>query len=203
MARISIAAFVLLFLAAGNLALPRHSLSAVDHSAFETVKECVGCHPRALPTHKQRSPQEMAEDWPLDTGGRMLCITCHDCISGTCILRKPKPELCQVCHDCSQGMACMIGSAHLGDSPQIDVLVYACVVCHDGVIAAEGSGPGNHRINVLYLPGKHFRRVEDRRVVFVDGKVTCVSCHNPYASEAARLVKSNAQSSLCLTCHIR
>jgi len=34
-----------------------------------------------------------------------------------------------------------------------------------------------------------------------DGKLSCVSCHQPYKKEHGKLVVTNANSSLCLQCH--
>jgi predicted CXXCH cytochrome family protein len=181
----------------------RLSPALVDHSQYETVAECLECHMLSPPSHRQNTPTRMTEDWPLDPQGRLLCITCHKCITGSCVLRKESPALCQVCHDCTQGMGCLISSAHMGGSPDIDTLLRDCILCHDGVTAKNSTGPGNHRIDVIYIQNEYYKDVTDRRVVLVDGKVTCVSCHNPYKSEAARLSISNHGSKLCLTCHRR
>jgi predicted CXXCH cytochrome family protein len=179
------------------------ALSAMDHSSYINVMECITCHPRALPTHKQRAPDNMSEDWPLTSDRKMVCITCHNCISGKCVLRKQPNRLCMVCHDCTQGMSCMIGTAHIGNSETNIQITSLCVSCHDGTAAKEADGPGNHQTEVLYLIKKKFREISDKRVVFIDGKVTCLSCHNPYTLSASKLVKSNMGSRLCLTCHIK
>jgi predicted CXXCH cytochrome family protein len=65
------------------------------------------------------------------------------------------------------------------------------------------AGEGDHKVDVLYFASgaNEMNEVMDRRVVFVDGKVTCLSCHDPYRSEGMRLVKSNSGSRLCMTCH--
>ena len=34
-----------------------------------------------------------------------------------------------------------------------------------------------------------------------NNRVECISCHNPHASAAKLLIKSNQRSALCLTCH--
>ena len=68
------------------------------------------------------------------------------------------------------------------------------------LVAQEVGGSG-HPVDRLYVTNRNFNRLTDRKVELVDGKITCDSCHNPYRSEKARLVKTNAQSNLCLTCH--
>lgn len=174
----------------------------VDHSAYKASAECLDCHKKALPTHRLARPQNMPEGLPLDSTGSMICLTCHNCISGTCILRNRSPELCRTCHDCTQGMACLTGIAHMGDSPYIEKLSFEnCRGCHDGSIGKDVGGPKDHKIDVVYIPGKDFNKVKDRRVIFINNKVKCISCHNPYKNEDHRLVKSNKGSRLCLTCH--
>lgn len=176
-------------------------VSAIDHSHYASNEECLACHPRNLPTHKRQKPLKVTEPLPLDESGRMLCITCHDCITGTCALRKPKPSLCTVCHDCERGMACLINTAHLGNAQNIEELVHDCLTCHDGTVAKPAGGPGEHKTDVLYIAGKQFNVIKDRRVVLVGGRVTCISCHNPYATDVSKLSKENTESRLCLTCH--
>lgn len=175
----------------------------INHSIYTMVMECVACHPRALPTHKQRTPRHMEEKWPLGRKGEMLCLTCHNCSSGSCVLRNGKPELCRNCHDCTEGMACVLGVAHLGNIRNPAAFIDGCLSCHDGSIAPAAGGPGEHSVNVFYIASKDFKRPSDRRIVLINGKVTCVSCHNPYRSEKDRLVRSSSSGNLCLACHRR
>jgi predicted CXXCH cytochrome family protein len=196
----------IILLAVSAFLMHSPSTGYVDHSTYETVSECIECHPRALPTHRRQEPSHMTESLPLDDEGRMLCVTCHDCIRGMCELRKDAATLCNVCHDCSQGMACLIETVHLGDSPDLKTLsVNGCLSCHDGAIGPSRGGPGEHKVDILYIASKEKKlwQVTDKKVVFVEGRVTCISCHNPYKSEIQRLVKSNSDSRLCLTCHQR
>jgi predicted CXXCH cytochrome family protein len=183
------------------LTSPRRLCAAEDHSAYKSLDQCLQCHPQTLPTHTLGKPKSMSQNWPLDGSGSLLCITCHDCVTGTCVLRKPSPELCRVCHDCTRGMSCLIGVAHLGNSPEIETLAHKCLTCHDGRVATSIGGSKDHKIDIIYIPGRDYNYVSDKRIVFVNGKVTCISCHNPYASEEGRLVISDSGSRLCLTCH--
>lgn len=175
----------------------------LDHSTFRTAAECTACHKRSLPTHDLGTPRSMKEGLPLGPMGRMECMTCHDCSSGRCTLRKTPDQLCGVCHDCTKGMACVIGVAHLGSSSAIDAHLNACFTCHDGSIGKQVTVKGSHKVNTLYVRRQGFNNLTDERVVLIGGRVTCVSCHNPYTDERTRLVKSNEGSRLCLTCHRR
>jgi predicted CXXCH cytochrome family protein len=182
------------------LAFHLHTQASRNHSVFKSTSQCITCHPLALPTHKKDSPESMSEDWPLDKGS-MTCLTCHNCTTGSCILRRSPPELCRVCHDCTQGMACVIGVAHMGSSKNQLDFIRDCQICHDGTLGKEIGDPMDHTVNVDYQPNKDFKTLRDRRVVLFDGKITCVSCHNPYSTTTARLIKDNTSSKLCLTCH--
>jgi predicted CXXCH cytochrome family protein len=192
--------FLVLFL------LPMDFYAQVDHSVYKKYRECLECHPTALPTHRRNRPSAMSEDLPLGADGRMVCLTCHECIRGACTLRKASPELCMVCHDCNKGMACLIGTAHMGASSNIETLALEdCLSCHDGSIGQIKGGSGDHSVEVMYVASKEraLRPINDRRVVLVNGMVTCLSCHNPYKTGTKRLIKSNEESRLCLTCHIK
>ncbi len=104
-----------------------------------------------------------------------------------------------------------------------------CLRCHDGTIARDtldgsagqrfvntdnpglfgtGHGTSEHPVGVDYPQlDRGFRPatavVASGTVTLPDGKVECISCHDPHdmAGEKHMLVVSNARSALCLTCH--
>lgn len=106
---------------------------------------------------------------------------------------------------------------------RIDSFSRKCLVCHDGVSApiAEGSyrnSPGedhsggqvtgsSHPIGMDYaaysIGNRSFKDMQtlDRQMVLVDGKVGCLSCHNPLNPRRNHLAVSDARSELCLACH--
>ncbi len=100
----------------------------------------------------------------------------------------------------------------------------ACLTCHDGSLARdEGtfslsagiwthdsySSRNSHPIGVRYRDARGGRRAYrdisalPDVVRLPDGKVECVSCHNPYSSNDKLLVIDNHGSRLCLTCHLK
>jgi predicted CXXCH cytochrome family protein len=172
----------------------------VSHSDYSSKEQCLECHPRAFPSHIFSRPLTMYEDLPLDLEGNITCFTCHNCTTGECVFRISKRELCSICHDCSQGMSCALGAAHMGSSENIENVINACPACHDGATGPYIS-PDGHMINKYYRIDEGFRDISHTKVILVNGKVTCISCHNPYKNEENRLVKSNEGSRLCLTCH--
>jgi predicted CXXCH cytochrome family protein len=97
-----------------------------------------------------------------------------------------------------------------------------CLNCHDGVGAvpvtavlknnpfgkSHGTLPGSdHPIGMDYnLYASTSREYKSlfgvsNKMVFVNGKVGCLTCHNPLNPEKGHLVMSDKQSALCLTCH--
>ena len=192
----------LVFIAAVVLYMQPDPLMA-EHSTSMTMYECIECHPRAKPTHRRQQPQTMTDPLPLDAEGRMTCLTCHTIKSGECVLRQDRDTLCGICHSKTHGMAC-IGIAHLGDSMELHTAPESyCLGCHDGAVAVQRGLEQDHRLGVQYASSstRKMKAVMDKRIVFVDGRISCVTCHDPYRNQDMRLVKSNQGSGLCLTCH--
>ncbi len=176
---------------------------AVNHAVYLEVAQCLKCHPRALPTHPLYVAAKTPEGWPAGPGGQMVCRTCHDCSGANCVLRRPMPGLCKACHDCKQGMACVINSAHIGNSGDIEAKISDCAACHNRLKGRLQMRAEDHPVNVYYMDNTNskLKKITDKRVVIVGGKVTCLSCHDPYNDESTRLVMSNKDSALCLVCH--
>lgn len=103
-----------------------------------------------------------------------------------------------------------------------------CLSCHNGTVASSTIGTSHallgdglatrhsartfafrdHPIGIPYPSGREDYRPlsalqSDGRVVLPEGRVECVSCHDPHnaAGEAKMLVMSNRRSALCLACH--
>lgn len=104
-----------------------------------------------------------------------------------------------------------------------------CLTCHDGTVAPDlvnGITPGgftnkaahgmftaggqtsNHPVGTEYPKvDKEFAPVSSvlagGTVTLPDGKVECISCHDPHDTSGVpyMLVMSNARSALCLACH--
>lgn len=177
--------------------------SAQNHSATSTVAQCLSCHPMALPTHPLGSGLTIPPSWPAGPQGQMICQTCHDCNGTTCYPRQTTPKLCKSCHNCSRGMACMINSAHIGNAGNVLAITDECVQCHNSQPAALQTSQSDHPVNVTYSTEPGYKQVTDPRVVLVNGKITCITCHDPYQSTPQRLVMPNQDSQLCLTCHAK
>jgi predicted CXXCH cytochrome family protein len=105
-----------------------------------------------------------------------------------------------------------------------DRLSNDCLSCHDGVMAQNfptriKNNPSNrvmelndiiggHPVGMEYdnyvaHSGKNYKREArfSKRMVFVDGKVGCLTCHNPLNLKKGHLVMNNDRSELCFACH--
>jgi predicted CXXCH cytochrome family protein len=101
----------------------------------------------------------------------------------------------------------------------VDIVSLGCINCHNGglarVAATEIShGPGSrprgmptsHPIGMEYdryqdSAGYRPREAMDGKMVFVAGKVGCITCHDPFNRERQHLVMSNEWDRLCMSCH--
>jgi len=117
----------------------------------------------------------------------------------------------------------------LEDSKKAGLGTNICLRCHDGTIARDtiGSATGErfankehrglfeaghetseHPVGVEYpLHEKGYKPMvtvlAKGTVALPDGKVECISCHDPHDMSGLKymLVDTNARSKLCLTCH--
>jgi len=106
----------------------------------------------------------------------------------------------------------------------IDSLSIDCLSCHDGVMAKDfnvrvKNNPNNrvmslediiggHPVGMEYenyasVNGKEYRGEVrfSNEMVFAEGKVGCLTCHNPLNSTKGHLVMNNDRSELCFACH--
>ena len=108
---------------------------------------------------------------------------------------------------------------------ELDPVSFDCIACHDGVAAplhevrfhnnaSRSSGiqtvRGPHPIGMHYGSAAYAKRgsLRDQSslhedMVFVNGRVGCLSCHNPLNPGVKHLVATMENSQLCLTCHSR
>lgn len=91
-----------------------------------------------------------------------------------------------------------------------------CISCHDGTIGShvlfctvDCDVNRGHIVFKRYPPAGKERDfvpasvAKASGIVFENGQVTCISCHNVRNPERFHLVMSNKNSRLCLGCHIR
>jgi predicted CXXCH cytochrome family protein len=112
-----------------------------------------------------------------------------------------------------------------GERIELDPISFDCITCHDGISAplhdirfkndARRAGNiqtvmGPHPIGMHYGSASYAKpgSLRDQGslnddMVLVNGRVGCLSCHNPLNPEQKHLIVGLDQSQLCLTCHVR
>lgn len=103
------------------------------------------------------------------------------------------------------------------DGALLDTFSVECLSCHDGVVSkmtdiAPRAGEFRHSIGLSHPIGVEYPIVSVRQdfvnisalpssIKLFDGKVGCLSCHNPYGGKKNFLVMENRGSALCISCH--
>lgn len=115
------------------------------------------------------------------------------------------------------------GAGRTATATSIDSFSADCITCHDGVSASTiaidlrnrpydrqswvTSSSSDHPIGMDYNSyvnaNRGYKRVlpNSNKMVFVNGKVGCLTCHDPLNPEKGHLVMSDRNSALCQTCH--
>lgn len=174
---------------------------------------CTTCH-RALPSLDGRGQPDLRALSADPASGKSFCANCHQ----------------EQGHHGAKAMHWLaLDRAHFMDPDMVEESgrgtrqdsTEACLSCHDGVSAPDvayqtaGGRRGswnpamNHPVGVPYpRAGKHAMEMPLRPVSMLPasvrlpgGMVSCVSCHDLYASKPALLAVPIEGSALCMTCH--
>lgn len=176
---------------------------------------CLTCHTVVDHANSAGSPGPMLRSV---AGSPSLCVTCH----------AMSPGDHAGSHAVGVGRA-HLSSAEVQARPAapakgvgMDPESRSCLECHDGMVAQDkggqnrgddwGPGSREHPIGVAYVARSSGRGAEgglrdasrlNRRIRLFDQTVGCGSCHSIYSKASSQLVTSNAQSQLCLGCHVQ
>ena len=119
------------------------------------------------------------------------------------------------------------GTVSSSNKTGIDTFSADCLSCHDGVKAQSittniKNNPnkmsslrgGNYQMvsmdhpigmdyNLYAAASRDYKPISaiNNKMVFVNGKVGCLTCHDPLNPEKSHLVMSDRNSALCLPCH--
>lgn len=178
----------------------------LDHQGRLT---CVTCHDVHQEEDRSLSPLELTGLLRGHVRGRQFCATCH------------QEELVGA----GWRHAFAVSSAHMfgrltpaASGAPLDDFSVECLSCHDGGISTRaevviragvfqhGEMGESHPVGVVYPRGIEAKGYVDpsalpQGVRLFDGKVGCLSCHNPYSTRPALLVMDMTGSALCLACH--
>lgn len=114
-------------------------------------------------------------------------------------------------------------SSSYNQGDKLDSFSRNCLTCHDGGHASDvavdfRNNPGSkakhydgtkeHPIGMDYaaysaIDSHSYKPASayNSKMIFVNGRVGCLTCHNPLNPEKSHLVMSDIRSALCLTCH--
>jgi len=175
-------------------------------------------------------PADMPLDWKGDMTCS-TCHEIHGTQPGLIRGTKRGKALCLACHDNQFFTAMKDGGLSLQQSGHttvgmiqdqggagIDAMSLQCMGCHnmqsdatgvrvgDNGIVLHNSGGANHPIGVpypLYSSNGEYRDKNSlpKEIWLPEGKLSCVSCHQPYKQKHGQLVMSNNRSTLCIQCH--
>jgi predicted CXXCH cytochrome family protein len=165
--------------------------------------------------------------YPLDPDGGLSCLSCHRLHgSGAATLREPaNGPFCGGCHD-QLGSTPHVEAAQVAHGgfrstresrrQGLTESSRRCLGCHDGLGSGEayhrntGTAAerlrGNHPVGVVYAAAG--MRTWDLAPAgeiaplrLEEGRVACLSCHDPYLAGPHKLVLDTRDSRLCLKCH--
>ena len=209
---------------AGRLIGSQEMLCGICHKNARKMSHPSGFVP------KGKVPAEFPLDWKGDMTCS-TCHEVHGTAPGLMRGTKRGKELCLACHDkqffsaMKDGGISLQQSGHAipslalsGPGGAIDALSLQCMGCHIGQTDAGGvrvgrtgivthnTGGANHPIGIPYplFGGNSGFRPRDalpKTIWLPDGKLSCVSCHEPYKKVHGQLVISNNGSALCMQCH--
>lgn len=148
--------------------------------------------------------------------------------TGPCLFAEQLQESASIRNQYTVKLIAALGeTVSASNSIGIDTLSADCLGCHDGVGALEiksvlknnppdGAhlrGSDNQMIGMDHPIGMDYNRYVaaskgykplsgiSNNMVFVNGKVGCLTCHDPLIPEKGHLVISDRNSALCYTCH--
>ncbi len=199
-------------------ALPRHGAAQGASGAkreYVGTEVCQGCHPDQTEAFGATSMGRLFLRTPNNAVEKLGCEGCHGPGSAHVDADGKKPGLlvsfektdatpvaernaaCLSCHDRTARLY-WAGSQH--ESRNV-----ACTSCHS-VMKQVSERALLARPTVLETCGQcHQQRTAQlarfSHMPLREGKLDCVSCHNPHGSSTEKLLKGNSPNDVCYSCH--
>lgn len=192
--------------AAGTIVGSDHDFSA---SGWSGGQICIACHT----PHNASTTVTNAPLWNHTTTATTFALYTSPTLNSTVGQPDGTSKLCLSCHDGTvaldsfggtTGSIYLSGSAVLGtslaDDHPVSMLYDTALSTADGALANPAAQ------TVTIGAGSQTRTGTIAAVMLRANKVQCASCHdvhNTFTNGPNLLVKSNAASALCLTCHVK
>ncbi len=187
---------------------PKTSIPLQRYLDKEGKMTCLTCHDIHKEDDASFSRQELKGFLRGHAQGRSFCFVCHN--DDTLGANWRHRLVVTYAHAPGKLTQAQNGSP-------LDQHSIECLSCHDGTISRETafsvrSGDFQHGIGLSHPVGVEYpegslakdffpRGSLPEEVPLFNGRVGCLSCHNPYGDQKNLLSKDNIGSSLCLTCH--
>ena len=212
-ARLAVTGAVMLSagVAQGAIATSKHDFTASGGYPIAGVTEiCITCH---VPHQTKMNVPLWAHSMSTYTYITYNQNTSY--ISGNTAAYDASPSaltgsMSRACLGCHDGTVAVSGTNYITQASAFWMLYDDGVKVGGQASANPTAGlKGSHPIAIAYnsatlLPAGEFKDIAaDPAVKLEASKVQCISCHNAHNKFPKMLVKSNAASALCLTCHTK
>lgn len=197
--------------------VPRRTAVPPDMPLIDGKLSCSTCHDIhmpyknafGLPTHFLRR----------SVSGRQFCAICHNQADFSEMVAGGHKETMQEAHLKPKFFA-------LDNAGPLDSVSAECLSCHDGSVGKAAPvkaglwqhsdplfGPtpqpytGVHPVGIDYEESRMDHddlkpsMMIPKMIKLVNGKVSCISCHDPYSTRKGKLITDNRNGQICLGCH--
>jgi DmsE family decaheme c-type cytochrome len=188
--------------------------SAVDDRTYVGQKTCEGCHAQEAANWAHTIHAAVFTLNPRDSIEAQGCEACHG--PGSAHVKNPSdlstiisfshksvtpvPRQNAQCLTCHQGGQRIFwhGSIHENNN-------LACSDCHNPMTNFSSHGlTARESINQTCFACHKVQRMEFNKrshMPLLEGKISCVDCHNPHGSTTAPLLKADSVNEVCYGCH--
>ena len=177
-----------------------HSLT--DTRAVSELQVCVFCH----------TPHNATPNVPLWNRSATVAIA-QTYVSSTLLSTVTQPtssDISKLCLSCHDGTVALGDTVNNGLIPFLQGVDYKIPLSSEANLNNVGGFSDDHPFAFVPLTTSEVRvpPLGDPVKLDTNGKVQCVSCHQPHApnndpTTGKFLVKSNLRSAICVTCHSR
>jgi DmsE family decaheme c-type cytochrome len=199
---------------AAQAAAPPSPVPLQDDRSFVGQKTCETCHQQEATNWAHTIHAKIFDLNPRTSTQAQGCEACHGpgsahvknpgdistIISFSSKSRTPVPQQNAQCLSCHQGGERIFWHDSIHDTNNV-----SCSDCHNPMtnFAAHGL-TARQSINDTCFQCHKIQRAEFQErshMPLMEGKITCVDCHNPHGSTTAPLLKADSVNEVCYSCH--
>jgi len=183
-------------------------------ATFIGEKACIDCHGQENRHFTDTVHAKAFRANPRNDRERQVCESCHGpgslhakktadrtlIISFTKKWGTPLAQQNEACHSCHQGGNRLHwpGSVHAGQQ-------LGCADCHNPMARVSFTGslakPTINETCMTCHPQQRNEFSKRSHMPLLEGKMSCVDCHNPHGSATKPLLKAESVNTVCTSCH--